>query len=92
MGTMSRYGLGRLIPDESGLPTATFVVNIVGSFALGILVQFLAEAVPSRTPRRALRLLWGTEFLGAFTTYSGLATSATSTAAPDGRFGLRPER
>lgn len=81
---MSRYGLGRLIPDASGLPTATFLVNIVGAFALGALIQFLADAVPSPTPRHTLRLVWGTGFLGGFTTYSGLAASATSIVR-DGR-------
>lgn len=81
---MTRHGLGELIPDASGLPLATFVVNTAGAFTLGLLVQLLAEAVPAPAPRHALGVLWGTGFLGAFTTYGGLA-AGTVGIARDGR-------
>ena len=66
-GTMSRYGIAQGVQPDSLFPVATFVVNIVGSFALGALLAVLGRQ------QRAERLLLGTGFLGGFTTYSALA-------------------
>lgn len=66
-GTLSRFGVNEALPDGTLFPWATFTVNVVGSFALGLL---LAVLLTRRTP---LRLLLGTGFLGGFTTYSALA-------------------
>ena len=69
LGTPARYAVTLGVPTRSGhWPTATFVVNLVGAFALGFLVAALGD-----DPARRLRLLIGTGFLGAFTTYSTLA-------------------
>lgn len=72
LGTLSRYGLSK-IPYEGLFPLTTFVVNVVGSFALGAL---LALVLTRRT--ETLRLLLGTGFLGGFTTYSALALETDS--------------
>ncbi len=64
-GTLARYGAGLAVGSVGGLPVATFVVNLVGAFALGLLLASVAAA--------PARLLWGTGFCGGFTTYSALA-------------------
>lgn len=66
-GTLSRFGVNEALPDGGLFPWATFTVNVVGSFALGVLLAALL------TRRTELRLLFGTGFLGGFTTYSALA-------------------
>lgn len=67
LGTLSRYGVSEALPRDGLFPGATFLVNVVGSFALGALLAMLL------TRRTGLRLLMGTGFLGGFTTYSSLA-------------------
>ena len=47
-------------------PWATLTVNLVGAFVLGGLLEFFTRA----GDRPAWRLLLGTGFCGAFTTYS----------------------
>lgn len=66
LGSLARYGLALALP---GL-WATWTVNIVGSFALGLLL--------GRRPAQPLRLLLGTGFLGGFTTYSAFAHDMVS--------------
>ncbi len=46
------------------------MINVVGSFVLGVLVEALSAAGPDRGARRAVRLTLGTGVLGGFTTYS----------------------
>lgn len=76
-GTLARYEIGILIPtDMNGWPTATLLVNIVGAFLLGLLLQTLLHHGKDEGARRVLRLTVGTGFMGAFTTYSSLATSS----------------
>lgn len=73
-GTAARYGIGAALPTPSdGWPTTTFVVNVVGAFILGALLEALARSGPDSGWRRRWRLLLGTGFCGAFTTYSSLA-------------------
>ncbi len=66
-GTLSRFGVNEVLPEGGLFPWATFIVNVVGSFALGVLLAALL------TRHTELRLLLGTGFLGGFTTYSALA-------------------
>jgi CrcB protein len=73
-GTLARYAIGPL-PDGNGLPVGTLLINISGAFLLGLLLQALLHQGKDEGMRRVLRLLLGTGFLGAFTTYSSLATS-----------------
>ncbi len=75
-GTMARYEIGMWVPpSKSGWPTATLIINVVGAFLLGFLLQALLHRGKDEGGRRILRLTIGTGFLGAFTTYSSLATS-----------------
>lgn len=76
-GTAARYGVSLLVPPRDGWPVATLAVNLVGAFVLGLLLESLArrgsEDDPGGVSRRRLRLIAGTGFCGAFTTYSALA-------------------
>jgi fluoride exporter len=77
LGAATRYGVALLLPAESGRwPTGTFVVNLVGAFILGALLEGLARGGRDAGWRRRARLLVGTGFCGALTTYSTLAVEA----------------
>ncbi|MEE2032010.1 FluC/FEX family fluoride channel [Rhodococcus chondri] len=72
-GTGARYALGSVYPAAPGTwPSATFGINIVGAFALGILLESLVRSGPDTGRRRLVRLAAGTGALGSFTTYSAL--------------------
>ena len=73
-GTAARYSLGSDVLAGSQLPLTTLMINLVGAFLLGVLLESLghAKGVPER--HRYVRLFAGTGFLGGFTTYSALAT------------------
>lgn len=75
-GTLARFGLSEVLPETAGLPVDTFLTNIAGAFALGLLLEALARRGPDAGRRRAVRLLFGTGFLGGFTTYSALAVDS----------------
>jgi CrcB protein len=72
-GTLARWGVGLSVPHPARVPLATVVVNVVGAFVLGALLEGLARRGPDEGRRRALRLTLGTGFCGGFTTYSALA-------------------
>ena len=61
-GGVSRYGLGQLI-SKSEFPWATLLINISGSFLLGLVAAVWGKDHP-------LRLLLGVGFLGGYTTFS----------------------
>jgi CrcB protein len=75
-GALARYWLGGVVPAPGGWPLPTLVINLSGAFALGILLEALARRGPDRGGLRVLRLLLGTGFMGAFTTYSTFAVDA----------------
>jgi CrcB protein len=70
LGTGLRLAIDQLLLPESAFPWATLLINVVGSFALGILV---ARVWPSAPPW--LRAGLGTGLLGSFTTFSALVVS-----------------
>lgn len=86
-GTAARYVAEEAIRPWGGWPVATFLVNVIGAFVLGVLLEALTRRGPDQGGRRRLRLLVGTGFLGAFTTYSALAVE-TVLLARDGRLWL----
>lgn len=72
LGSLSRYGLAVAMPHHSvfQFPWATFIVNISGAY----LLAFVATHFSIRYPRmERLRLMIGTGFLGAYTTFSAFA-------------------
>ena len=73
LGTGVRYGIGEAVGPWGLWPAATFCVNVVGAFLLGVLIEGLARRGPDIGVGLRARLLLGTGFLGACTTYSALA-------------------
>ena len=65
-GAILRYIVSGIIPVKFGLPTGTLMVNVIGSFILGFLLySSLLAPIPSE-----YKLLIGTGFCGALTTFS----------------------
>ena len=83
VGTLARYAVGEVVAPWGVWPAATFCVNISGAFVLGVLLEALGRRGSDVGTRQRLRLLIGTGFLGAFTTYSALAVE-TSVLVRDG--------
>ncbi len=72
VGGNLRYFLAKGVnvrPWAEGLPWATFVINVSGSFLLGIAAELYIERTTSAT-RREIYLLLGTGFCGGYTTFS----------------------
>jgi CrcB protein len=67
-GALCRYAISRYLNDRSqnSIPAGTWLVNVSGSFLLGILYRLYAD---DQLPKH-LWLLFGTGFLGAYTTFS----------------------
>jgi fluoride exporter len=75
VGALARVGLAAAFPVQEGrLPWTTLVENVAGAFLLAALLTVLIERAGAHARLRAL-LCTGT--LGAFTTYSTLATELT---------------
>lgn len=75
LGTMSRYLLEAHHATGTGtFPWVTLLVNLTGSFAIGLLVPITEHAAPRVPLLRPLALIG---FLGGWTTYSTLAVDAT---------------
>lgn len=77
-GALARFGLGAVVPAPGGWPLPTLVINLAGAFLLGLLLEALVRRGPDAGALRMIRLLAGTGFIGAFTTYSTLALETTS--------------
>ncbi|NEU32507.1 fluoride efflux transporter CrcB [bacterium LRH843] len=68
LGAAFRYVLGKWIMSKTSslFPFSTWIINISGSFALGMIAVLHAQnLIPD-----SLWLLMGTGFLGAYTTFS----------------------
>ncbi len=67
--------LGGLIGTLSnGFPTSTFLINIVGSAAMGVLIGVLAKTTPQFS--QEIRLFVAVGVLGGFTTFSSFSLDA----------------
>lgn len=80
-GTGLRYWISAVVPHWAGFPVATFGINVVGAFLLGVLLELLAGSNLDSSWSQRLRLGLGTGGLGGFTTYSALATDTVTVAA-----------
>lgn len=77
-GSLARVAVANAVPVAAGgWPTATFAVNVLGSFLLGALLGGLYERFPRN---RWARPLIGTGFCGGFTTFSTFAVEVTARA------------
>lgn len=74
LGTGLRHGLGLALPPVDGVAVTIVVINVVGAFLLGALLETLARRGTDDDRGRRARLFLGTGVLGGFTTYSALAT------------------
>jgi len=72
VGSVTRHlvGTASLRLFGSGVPVGTMVVNIVGSFLMGVFIELLAQRFSAS---EQLRLLVATGFLGGFTTFSAFS-------------------
>lgn len=71
LGALARYGLDGWVSRRAGsFPWGTFVVNVSGSFLLGLLVTLLGERFAVAPWVRASLTIG---FLGAYTTFSTLS-------------------
>jgi fluoride exporter len=69
IGANARYLLGGIVAEHYGttFPLGTFVINVTGSFILGLFMAFAADR-PWINP--AWRLTFAIGFVGAYTTFS----------------------
>lgn len=69
-GSLSRYYLSLWLPQilGTGFPYATLLVNLSGSFAMGIVTTLVLERTLLIAPE--VRLLIAIGFLGSYTTFS----------------------
>ena len=81
VGTALRGAIGLAVPPLGGVDIAVLGINIVGAFALGLLLERLSRRGTDDGGRRTARLLLGTGVLGGFTTYSTLAADSSSLLA-----------
>lgn len=73
IGTGLRVFLTLAVPAVAHVPMATMVINMVGAFALGLLLERLSRPRDGASRTASARLLWGTGLVGGFTTYSALS-------------------
>ena len=85
-GAAARYAVGshawRLL--GTAWPFGTFICNVLGGLAMGLLVGFLAHRGGADQER--LRLLFGVGVLGGFTTFSAFSLE-TALMIEKGRYG-----
>ena len=73
IGANARFVVARLVGAmfETRFPLGTFVINISGSFLLGVLGTIVTQKVLPNS--ESTRLALGVGFLGAYTTFSTFA-------------------
>lgn len=79
LGSVARYLVATGFPVHPGrFPWPTFLINLSGSFVLGVLMVFVLEVWP---PRRYVRPFAGIGVIGGFTTFSTYAVEIRALAA-----------
>lgn len=78
LGSLLRFAVGRLLPTApTAMPWSTLGINVLGSFALGMLAG-ASFARPDASP--ALRAFLGVGLLGGFTTFSTFSVETITLA------------
>lgn len=85
LGGLSRYYLASFIQQRAGpdFPAGTLIVNITGSFLLGVIVRI---ALQSDIISPEVRTLLTTGFCGGYTTFSTFSYE-TAVMLEDGEYG-----
>ena len=87
IGGMLRFALGRAIgAGAGGFPLGTFLINVSGSFVLGLLGGILAHRGGGGFDADAVRLVMGVGFCGGFTTFSAFEIETHNLLAGGARF------
>jgi CrcB protein len=75
LGSVARYALSSWIFDitSNKFPYATLIVNVAGSFVMGILFVVIVERAVLPAEMRSLLMIG---FIGAFTTFSAFSLDA----------------
>ena len=75
LGSVARYALSSWIFDITShkFPYATLIVNVAGSFVMGILFVVVVERAALPAEMRSLLMIG---FIGAFTTFSAFSLDA----------------
>lgn len=83
LGSVARYGLSGWAHrwSATGFPVGTLVVNVAGSFLIGMV---LAASLERGVPGPAARLFLATGFCGGFTTMSTFSYETLALAAGGG--------
>lgn len=78
LGSVARYLVAQAMPVRPGhFPWATFLTNLTGCFALGLLMVFVLDVWP---PNRYVRPFLGVGLLGGYTTFSTFAVEVRNLA------------
>jgi fluoride exporter len=73
LGALARYGLNLALHADAGYPWGTLSANLLGCLAMGVIAQFLTNALSpgeSWSMPEHYRLLFAVGFCGSFTTLS----------------------
>jgi CrcB protein len=75
LGANLRFAVGNWAAERFGVefPYGTFLINVSGAFAIGIVLAFIGERVGLNP---LWRLFFATGFLGGYTTFSSYAWEA----------------
>jgi CrcB protein len=71
LGAVCRYLVSKYAPAAGGFPLGTLIVNVSGSFLLGVIMYSILQE--ARWATEELRAFVAVGFIGAFTTMSALA-------------------
>jgi len=81
LGSLSRWGIGQVLTTQPrGFPWSTFLVNVSGAFAMGVLMVFVLDVWP---PSRLVQPFLGVGILGGFTTVSTYLLDTRALIAAD---------
>lgn len=78
IGTAARAAMVPAFPMASAFPAALLCINLVGAFALGLLLEALLRRGRGGADGVRLRLFLGAGLLGGFTSYSALAEAVAA--------------